>query len=161
VTEQVFRPLEILQAFVDCDVDFVLIGGIAMQAHLSDRVTKDIDLAVTFSRDNREKMAEALARVGARMMGPDGKIAKDPPSAGLLGGGSMWFFDTLHGKVDVVAPPGPPGGYPGLRERALELKVGDLIIPTASREDLLEMKRRAGRPQDLEDIKHLESLEDD
>jgi len=38
--------------------------------------------------------------------------------------------------------------------------LGDLSVPIASRDDLLVLKRAAGRPQDLADIRLLESLGD-
>jgi hypothetical protein len=47
-----------------------------------------------------------------------------------------------------------------MRARAHEVPLGDLSIPIAHREDLLEMKRAAGRPQDLADVRLLESLDD-
>jgi hypothetical protein len=47
-----------------------------------------------------------------------------------------------------------------MRARAHEVALGDLSIPIAHREDLLKMKRAAGRPQDLADIRLLESLDD-
>ncbi|HEV3070481.1 MAG TPA: hypothetical protein VGY76_03535 [Solirubrobacteraceae bacterium] len=40
------------------------------------------------------------------------------------------------------------------------MPLGDLSIPIAHRDDLLEMKRAAGRPQDLADARLLESLDD-
>lgn len=94
-----------------------------------------------------------------RTVGPNGEIASESPGAEMLGGGDLWFFATPHGKLDVLAPPGLPGGYAALRERALELELSGLIIPTASREDLIAMKRGSGRPRDLGDVKYLEALE--
>ena len=47
-----------------------------------------------------------------------------------------------------------------MRARAHEVPLGNLTIPIAHRDDLLKMKRVAGRPQDLADVKLLESLED-
>jgi hypothetical protein len=38
--------------------------------------------------------------------------------------------------------------------------LGELSIPIADREDLVKMKRAAGRPQDLADVRLLESLDD-
>jgi hypothetical protein len=46
------------------------------------------------------------------------------------------------------------------RALAHEVPLGDLSIPIAHREDLLKMKRAAGRPQDLADVRLLESLDD-
>lgn len=131
-----------------------------MQAHASERMTTAIDLAVTFSRDNRERIARALERIDARIMGPNGEIAANRPTAEFLGAGDMWFFKTRHGKLDVIAPPANPYDYVGLRDRALEIDLEGMIVPVASRDDLLKMKRAAGRPRDLDDIAHLESLDD-
>ncbi len=39
--------------------------------------------------------------------------------------------------------------------------LGDLSIPIAHRDDLLTMKRAAGRPQNLADVRLLESLDDE
>jgi len=47
-----------------------------------------------------------------------------------------------------------------MRKRAHVVLLGDLRVPIASRDDLLELKRAAGRPQDLADIRLLESLDD-
>ena len=47
-----------------------------------------------------------------------------------------------------------------MRARAHEVPLGELSIPIAHRVDLLEMKRAAGRPQDLADIRLLQALDD-
>jgi hypothetical protein len=47
-----------------------------------------------------------------------------------------------------------------MRARAHEVALGELTVPIAHRDDLLKMKRAAGRPQDLADIRLLESLDD-
>ncbi|ADB50589.1 hypothetical protein [Conexibacter woesei] len=47
-----------------------------------------------------------------------------------------------------------------MRERAHEVPLGDVIVPIAHRDDLITLKRAAGRPQDLADIRLLESLGD-
>jgi hypothetical protein len=38
--------------------------------------------------------------------------------------------------------------------------LGGLVVPIAGRQDLLKMKRATGRPQDLADVRLLESLDD-
>jgi len=47
-----------------------------------------------------------------------------------------------------------------MRDRAHLVPLGDLTVPIASRENLLVLKRAAGRPQDSADIRLLESLDD-
>jgi len=39
-----------------------------------------------------------------------------------------------------------------LRKGAVEIQLRELVIPFAGREDLIRMKRVAGRPRDLSDI---------
>ena len=48
-----------------------------------------------------------------------------------------------------------------MRTRAHDTKLGDITVPIAHRDDLLRMKRAAGRPQDLADVELLESLDDE
>lgn len=129
-----------------------------MQVHASPRITMDLDLTVTFEQDNRERLAAALAEVDARLIGPNGEIAASPPSASFLGGGDIWFFQTRFGKLDIVSPPLGSSSFEGLRDRAVEVQLGDLTVPVASREDMIQMKRAAGRPQDLADLEFLELL---
>ena len=53
-----------------------------------------------------------------------------------------------------------PNGERHLRERADLMKLDDITIPVAAIDDLISLKRQAGRPQDLEDIRALEVLRD-
>ena len=121
----------------------------------------DLDLAVAFSRDNRERLASALARIDARILGPEGQVAAAPPTAELLGGGDLWFLATRHGKLDVIAASPGLDGFEGLRSRADEIAFSDLVVPVASRDDLIRMKQGTGRPQDAADVAFLKSLADD
>jgi hypothetical protein len=66
----------------------------------------------------------------------------------------------VHGALDLVTVPAHLGSFAELRGRALEVPLGELSVPIAHRADLIEMKRAAGRPQDLADIRLLESLDD-
>jgi hypothetical protein len=64
----------------------------------------------------------------------------------------LWQFATPHGAIDVLhdAPGAPP--YPELRRRALEIRLGDLELAVAGRDDLISMKRASGRAEDLDDL---------
>jgi len=65
---------------------------------------------------------------------------------------SLWQFATRHGAIDVLhdAPGAPP--YDDLRRRALEIRLGDLKLAVAGRDDLISMKRASGRLADLDDL---------
>jgi hypothetical protein len=81
-------------------------------------------------------------------------------SASLLASGEQWHLITSHGRIDIITPPARLGSFSEMRNRAHLVPLGDLTVPIASREDLLVLKRAAGRPQDLADIRLLESLDD-
>jgi hypothetical protein len=51
-----------------------------------------------------------------------------------------------------------PIDYRILQARAVRMKFHGLSVPVAAIDDLIALKRQAGRPQDLEDIRALEEL---
>lgn len=155
-----FDARELFRALAHRDVEYVTVGGIAIQAHGGQRLTQDLDVAIASSSDNLVRLADALLDLDARILGPDGQRSQSPPSARLLGSSDQWHLITVHGPLDVLTLPAHLGSFADMRARAHEIPLGDLSIPVAHREDLLKMKRAAGRPQDLADVKLLESLDD-
>lgn len=145
---------------VEHDVAFVTIGGVAVQAHGGQRMTRDLDVAIAPSRENIEALHRALLALDARILGPDGRRSRETPSAAVIASGEQWHLTTAYGPLDLVTIPAHLGSFESLRSRAHEVRLGDLSVPIASREDLLVLKRAAGRPQDLADIRLLESLPD-
>jgi hypothetical protein len=155
-----FDARELFSALARHDVEYVTIGGIAIQAHGGQRLTQDLDVAIAASTDNVARLADALLDLDARILGPDGQRSKSVPSAPLLASSDQWHLITVHGQLDVLTLPAHLGSFADMRARAHEVPLGELSIPIAHREDLLKMKRAAGRPQDLADIRLLESLDD-
>jgi hypothetical protein len=152
---------ELFAALTRHEVDYVTIGGIAVLAHGGQRVTQDLDIAIATAADNRARLAAALVDLDARILGPDGKRSTSPPSATMLGASDLWHLVTAHGLLDVITLPAHLGPFDEMRARAHNIPLGDLTVPIAHRDDLLEMKRATGRPQDLADVRLLESLDDD
>jgi len=150
-----------LFAALSChDVEYLTIGGIAIQAHGGQRLTQDLDVAIAASAENFARVAAALSDLDARILGPDGQRSRSVPTARLLAASDQWHLITLHGALDLITLPAHLGSFAEMRARAHEVALGDLSVPIAHRDDLLEMKRAAGRPQDLSDIRLLESLDD-
>ena len=155
-----FDARELFRALARRDVEYVTIGGIAIQAHGGQRLTQDLDVAIAASTDNVARLADALLDLDARILGPDGQRSKSVPSAPLLASSDQWHLITVHGPLDVLTLPAHLGSFADMHARAHEVPLGELSIPIAHREDLLKMKRAAGRPQDLADVRLLESLDD-
>ena len=68
----------------------------------------------------------------------------------------MLCLDTPLGSLDLLVSPEGAPPYPKLRSRADELDIAGVTVRVAGIEDMLAMKRAAGRPQDLVDIEALE-----
>jgi hypothetical protein len=141
------RILEVLGGH---HVEYVLIGGLAVQTHGHVRTTIDVDVYPRPDRANLVRLADALNELQARALNPG--APSTAIDAAMLLRATLWQFATAHGAVDVLldAPGAPP--YAELRERALEIELGALKVAVAGRDDLISMKRASGRPADLEDI---------
>jgi hypothetical protein len=143
-------PERILEALAEHSVEYVIVGGLAVQTHGHVRTTVDIDLFPRPVPSNLARLADALNALDARVLNPGSEgLTID---AAMLPRAALWQFDTRHGAVDVLhdAPGAPP--YGELRRRALVIRLGDMSIAVAGRDDLIGMKRASGRPADLEDI---------
>ncbi len=146
-------PPDVERIFATLDahgVEYVVVGGIAVQVHGHVRMTNDVDLIPSPTPENLTRLADALTELDARVLNPGSERLKI--DARMLPRATLWQFSTRHGDVDVLhdAPGAAP--FPQLRERALVVVPGDHPIPIAGRDDLIKMKRATGRPVDLADI---------
>lgn len=146
----------ILAVLAEHGVEYVIVGGLAVQTHGHVRTTVDIDVFPRPDRANLALLADALNSLDAEVLNPGGAGMKI--NATTLPRATLWQFATRHGAIDVIhdAPGAPP--YDELRGRALEIKLGDLKLAVAGRDDLINMKRASARPVDLEDLAALTEL---
>lgn len=153
-----FDPRELFRALARNGVEYLTIGGVAIQAHGAQRLTQDLDVAIATTSDNYERLATMLTEVDARILEPDGSRSRETPGAALLAAGDQWHLITIHGPLDIVTLPAGLGSFADLRARAHEVELGDLTVTIAHRDDLIALKRASARPQDLADVELLESL---
>ncbi len=140
----------ILRSLAEHRVDYVLIGGLAVQTHGHVRTTNDADVIVAPDPANLDRLATALRALGARVLNPGHEHAAI--EAHLLPRATIWQFDTDHGGVDVLHEVPGAAPYDELRRRALVVELGDLRVPVAGLDDLIRMKLARGRRIDLEDV---------
>lgn len=153
--DRVFEAEEILGVLVEHGVDFVVIGGIAVQAHGYLRGTKDLDIVVRPTAVNLSRLSEALAELQAELRTPGTLRLSDPNQ---LRRAPLIPVMTKAGPLDVVNIEhlaGPPATYDSLRESALVIVLRGIEVAVAGLSDLIRMKRAAGRPHDLADIEAL------
>ncbi len=147
----------IFEVLAEHGVEYVLIGGLAVQTHGHVRTTVDVDAFPRPERANLVKLAAALNELGARVLNPGSEGAEI--TAAMLRRATLWQFATRHGALDILHDAPGVAGYEDLRDRALHVKLGDLDVAVAGRDDLISMKRARGRPVDLEDVAALTDRE--
>jgi predicted nucleotidyltransferase len=128
-------------------VEFVVIGGHAVNAYGVPRMTKDLDVLIRADRQNSEAVYRALASFGAPLAGTSPEDFRDRVSIFQIGvePSRVDIFQTIAG-VD----------FDQVWENRLESSIDDsLPIAFISREDLILNKLASGRPQDLADVDHL------
>jgi hypothetical protein len=140
----------ILDALADHSVDYVLVGGLAVQTHGHVRTTFDVDVYPRPEPGNLRRLADALRALDARTLNPGAEGLAI--TAAMLPRATLWQFETRDGAIDVLHDaPGAPA-YDELRARALEIDLGDIRVAVAGRDDLISMKRASARPVDLQDL---------
>jgi hypothetical protein len=163
------RPEPLIATLVEFQVDFIVVGGYAVAAHGFPRATKDIDICPDPSVDNLERLAKALAALKATSIGLEefeGEFDLEPNLEGLEMGGN-WTLMTKHGRLDVLqtfsfdkADEGE-GDHRDLARHTVERTFLGHQVKFCSYDDLLRMKRAAGRAQDKVDIESLKAARGD
>ena len=157
-----FRPEEILRRLVDADVRFVIIGGIAAQAHGSPSLTADIDIVPSWDRENLAKIARILRNTAAVRHGlPIDAPPMPPLDARTLLGGAVFTLNSRFGRFDLLANPDPGLDYASLRWNAIRVELFGVEVLAAGLDDLIAMKRAAGRPKDRVELEILGALREE
>jgi Nucleotidyl transferase AbiEii toxin, Type IV TA system len=140
----------ILRALAEHDVDYVLIGGLAVQTHGHVRTTNDADVIPAPDPANLKRLADALRSLDARVLNPGEEDTEI--DAKMLPRSTIWQFASRDGGIDVMheVPGGRP--YAELSERALSVRLDDIEVPVVDLDDLIRMKLARGRPTDLADV---------
>jgi hypothetical protein len=155
-----FEPEAVIELLGRHQVRYVLIGGLAAITHGAAVVTMDIDVCYARVRDNLERLAEALREVRASLRNAD----QQPPfhlDARTLAAGDTFTFSTAIGPIDILGTPSGVSGYDELARTADVFEVFGQRVLVASVDDLIRMKRAAGRPKDLLAAEELGALREE
>lgn len=160
MTLSAFDPLRVLAALNAAGVRYVVIGAYAGRILGSSTVTRDLDICHAREPANLEALARVLGDLRARLRGVD----EDVPfvlDARSLAAGDSFTFSTDAGDVDVLATPAGTGGYTDLVRTAVESDLDGIHVLVADIDDLIRMKRAAGRPKDLIELEILGALREE
>ncbi len=128
---------------------YALAGGLAMAVHGFARATKDIDFLV--HPLDLDRVRRALATAGFRVRS---EVMTFKETGVTLHRLIKTYSDTEdYFLVDLLVPSRP--AHLEMIRQARRMKWSNGFIRVLRREDLIDLKRAAGRPQDLTDIERL------
>src|SRR5258707_11660545 len=158
----IFQPDEILRRLVDAGVRFVLVGGLAAQAPGSTSLTNDLDICFARDADNLRALAGVLDDIIAIRRGlPPDTPALPPLDVRTLRASSLFTPSTRFGDFDLLANPDPGFDYETLSAAAVLATTAGIRVLAAGLDDLMAMKRAAGRPKDRVELEILGALREE
>lgn len=153
-----FDPERVLRLLNEAGVAYLVIGGMASNLHGYDRATGDLDVCYERSRENIHRLVGVLRALGARPREwPEGvPFILDQQT---IMNRDSFTFTTSAGDLDILGTPTGSQGYPDLARGAerMEIEPG-FVLAVVGLDDLIRIKRAAGRPKDLADVPDLETL---
>lgn len=138
-------------------VEFILIGGWAAALHGSERSTSDVDVVYSRTPENIRRLAAALKNHQPYLRGA-------PPGLPFhwdehtIQAGLNFTLTTDLGYLDFLGEVVGGGRYEQLLKNTIEVEAFGLKCRCVTLERLIQLKRAAGRPKDIETISELQAL---
>ena len=158
-----FEP--IFQALEEAEARYVVVGGVATVLHGYARLTTDVDLIIDLDPTEARKVLGVLTRLGFEPRAPVAAedFADPEKRESWIRTKHMRVFSLLDRRnpmraVDLFVE--HPINFDALFGRSELVDLDTTVVRIASLDDLILLKRIAGRPQDLLDIEELEQIRD-
>lgn len=135
--------LGVLNAF---NVDYLVVGGVALQAHGMAHVTNDVDIVIAPGPENHEPLGKALEALGAEQR-----------AVGTIG----QRFRTRLGNLDVLDYTEGRGDYEAWSAGAQDVQLGEggPVVQIGSLEDIKYDKTLIDREKDREALELIARFE--
>lgn len=154
---------DLIKLLAEKEIDFVLVGGLAVALQGYQRVTMDVDVVLAMDAGNLERFIAAAREAGLRptipvpieSLGRPDLIEQWHREKGMLAF-SLRGPEAQATVLDVLVKPAVP--YADLRRDALMVEMGTARVPVASISHLIAMKTGTGRGKDQIDIDELQKL---
>ena len=141
--------LDMLKCLNKAGVDYIMVGGWAVNLHGYVRATIDLDIWILANSDNALKVYAALGEFGA----PLGDVRPED----FATDGTIFQIGVAPCRIDVINKIDGVR-YADASPRAIQKVIDGVPVRVISREDLIVNKRSSGRTKDLADAEILEGL---
>lgn len=150
----------LVRALADARVEFIIVGGIAANAHGSARVTTDLDVVYARTEANLARVVKALAPLKPYLRGAPPGLPFEW-SAATLRAGLNFTLTTTAGPIDLLGEIVGGGTHDALLPHSTIVRAFGCDVALLDLPWLIKVKRAAGRPKDLEVIAELEALQEE
>lgn len=140
---------KLLKSLNENRVDFIVIGATAFPVYGYARATLDIDLFVRPERENIEKLRKALMSFGYDLS----DISEDDLLKNKLLIRQYALETDIHPFVKGVT-------FENIWKNKITAKFGGTEVYFPCLDDMIRMKKAAGRAKDLEDLKYLKKIKE-
>jgi len=140
---------DLLRAFNDHAVKYLVVGGYAFGVHAEPRATKDLDIFIRSDKENSEAVFRALAQYGAPVAGMSADDFMD---------GTAFQIGQPPARIDLLQHIDGVSFDEAWENRVEGTLDGEVRTMVISREDLIRNKLASGREQDLLDVKKLRDV---
>jgi hypothetical protein len=138
--------VDLLRAFADADVRFLIVGAYALAHHGRPRATADLDIWVDPTPVNAPRVMRALAAFGAPL--------DDVSETDFASPGVVFQIGVPPGRIDILTDLTGLTFAEAWPTRASG-RFGDLAVDFLGRDAFMRNKRATGRVKDLADIEDL------
>jgi hypothetical protein len=153
---------QIFKALNEANVQYIVVGGVAMNLHGYTRFTGDLDLLLALTPENLKRMAKLMEDMGYYQripvtldeLGDEKKILKLMKEKNLLA--YSFIGKDPQFNIDVII--GESLDFKKYAKHVVKITAWDTVIPIVSADDLIDMKKKAGRKRDIEDVAALIEL---
>ena len=160
-----FRSVEaVVKALNEAGVEYIIVGGVAVNAHGFVRMTRDLDLVLRLERENIILGLNTLFKAGYQMAIPVSAEDFATPETR-----DHWrtaknmivlkLWSEIHRRTPIDIFVYEPFDFATEIQHLIRMELSpDISAPIVSLDTLLMMKREAGRPQDHIDIQELQRV---
>lgn len=141
---------DMLSAFSDAGVDYLVVGAYALAVHGIPRATGDIDFWIRPTPDNARRVLDALIAFGA----PVDELTTDD----FVSPGRVIQLGLAPARIDILTSIDGVG-FDDAWPNRVETEVDGRPVLVIGRADLIRNKTAVGRPRDLADVAELEERE--
>jgi len=153
---------EVLKEFQKQKVKYVIVGGLALNLLGANRATYDLNILVQLNRDNLEKIVGILKKhkyYVKQPVDPMGIADKETREDWIKNKhlkAFNFYKDSTGEEVDIILE--SPVTFERSRKNSRIIKINGLSIRVISPDDLIKMKKHAGREVDKLDIEVLKEI---